>query len=506
MKAAMYLRSSKDRSDVSLDVQRRELAKLAASRSLTVAKIYEDAVESGATEDRPGFIELVRALKHPSRGWDYLLVYDTSRIARRRYIAQAIKHEAKKRGVIILYARIPSDLDPVAELVLESVFEAMDEAHSIMSRQKGLAGMAENVRRGFRAGGRAPIGYELKALTTGTIREGSPVMKSKLVLGAKGAMIGEYLKARAIGVPRTIAARKTKMPATSLIGVEWNALTYAGHTVWNRHAPNGGGTKMRPRSAWQVTRGTHEALISDVEAETILARLETSDVGRSVSQAMAAKSDYLLTGLLYTGDGQMWIAHGKYYRLKRRDNVPGKTVPAAMVESAVLEQVKSGMKSDLFLRNLLASAQRSRRTTDPAAAIDRQIAKLEKERGRAAHLALTSDADTFTAIVEERSRHIESLRREANAVRQDDTISKRFAGMTVAGLKGLLGDQSPEKALQTLVDRIVLERDLTCQIELKAVPGRQRRWPGVASPQVRDSWPPELIQRVTLKRSAGWSA
>jgi len=53
--------------------------------------------------------------------------------------------------------------------------------------------------------------------------------------------------------------------------------------------------------------------------------------------------------------------------------------------------------------------------------------------------------------------------------------------MTVDGLRGLLADQSPEKALQTLVDRIVLERDLTCQIELKAVPGRQRRWPGMAS-------------------------
>src|ERR1700730_4373678 len=209
MKAAMYLRRSKDRSGVSLAAQRHELEKLAISRSLTVVKTYEDAVESGSTENRPGFIELVRALKHPSRGWEYLLVYDTSRIARRRYIAQAIKHEAKKRGVIILYARMPSDLDPVAEIVLESVFEAMDEAHSLMSREKGLAGMAENVRRGFRAGGRAPIGYELKAFTAGTIGEGLTVMKSKLTLGEGAAVIGEYLKARANGVPRTIAAKKT---------------------------------------------------------------------------------------------------------------------------------------------------------------------------------------------------------------------------------------------------------------------------------------------------------
>lgn len=502
MKAAMYLRSSKDRSDISLATQRHELEKLAASRSLTVAKIYEDAVESGSTENRPGFIQLVSALKHPGRGWDHLLVYDTSRIARRRYIAQAIKHEAKKRGVTILYARMPADLDPVAELMLESVFEAMDEAHSLMSREKGLAGMAENVRRGFRAGGRAPIGYQLQALTTGTIREGSPVMKSKLVPGEHAVAIGEYLKARARGTPRTIAARRTPMGQSSLVGVEWNALTYAGHTVWNRHAPNGRGTKMRPRATWQITRDTHDALISDAEAETILARLETSNVGRSVSQAMAAKSDYMLTGLLYTGDGQIWVAHGRYYRLKRRDGVPGKTIRADVIEPAVLEQVERGVKSDVFLRNLLGAAKRGQRSADPAASIDDQICRLEREKIRAAELALTSDAATFVAIVEERSRHIESLRREADALRQDDTLAKQLAGMTVDSLRAILAEQSPEKALQTLVDRIVLERDLTCQIELKAVPGRQKRWPGMASPRGFDSWPPELIQRVTFKRRA----
>jgi hypothetical protein len=197
---------------------------------------------------------------------------------------------------------------------------------------------------------------------------------------------------------------------------------------------------------------------------------------------MAANSDYLLTGLLYTEDGQMWVSHGKYYRLKKRDGLPGKTVLADSIECAVLAQVDAGMKSDLFLRKLLAAAQRHRRTTDPAAAIDQQIAKLEKEKNRAAELALTSDSDTFIALVEERSRHIEALRREAEAIHQDDTLSKQLAGMTVEGLKRLLADHSPDKALQLLVDRVVLERDLTCQIELKAVPGRHNRT-GVASPR-----------------------
>lgn len=56
----------------------------------------------------------------------------------------------------------------------------MDEVHSLMSREKGLAGMAENVRAGFRAGGRAPYCYRLVSIDTGSIRDGEPVTKTRL--------------------------------------------------------------------------------------------------------------------------------------------------------------------------------------------------------------------------------------------------------------------------------------------------------------------------------------
>jgi DNA invertase Pin-like site-specific DNA recombinase len=54
-KTALYLRSSKDRSDVSIDAQRRELQKLAAERDLVIVAEFVDVVESGKDENRPGF-------------------------------------------------------------------------------------------------------------------------------------------------------------------------------------------------------------------------------------------------------------------------------------------------------------------------------------------------------------------------------------------------------------------------------------------------------------------
>ena len=42
--ASLYLRSSKDRSDVSIDAQRRELTALAAQRGLVIVEEFADVV------------------------------------------------------------------------------------------------------------------------------------------------------------------------------------------------------------------------------------------------------------------------------------------------------------------------------------------------------------------------------------------------------------------------------------------------------------------------------
>ena len=156
-RCALYLRSSKDRSDVSIDAQRRELQALAKSRGYLISAEFVDAVESGKNDNRPGFQNLLREIKSKERLWSAVIMLDTSRLARNQYIAHAFKHECAKRGVSVLFAKTP-ELDGVSGIIMPAVLHAMDEVHSFMSREKGLAGMAENVRQGFRAGGRAPLG------------------------------------------------------------------------------------------------------------------------------------------------------------------------------------------------------------------------------------------------------------------------------------------------------------------------------------------------------------
>ena len=360
--AACYLRSSKDRSDLSIDAQRRALHEHARDLGMILVAEFADAVESGADDNRPGFQQLLAALKDRQRGWDALLVLDTSRIARRRHLALIFEHEAEKAGIAILYKSVP-DTDPITAMLLRSILQAMDEWHSLTSKAKGLAGMAESIRQGWRAGGRAPRGYRLEHSPTGTLREGQPVLRSKLILAPDAEAVGIYLRARAAGKPRGIASQVSGITG-SLHELEWQALTYAGHTAWNQHAERGpagyvGGSKHRPRAEWHITRNTHPAVISEAEAEAILAQL----AAKSGRRNRLGERVYLLSGLLVTPDGQPFAGECNRgqdaYRLGK-----GRRIAARLVETAVLDQVFADLSAPATAA-LIAERMRAQQVPPP---------------------------------------------------------------------------------------------------------------------------------------------
>lgn len=498
--AALYLRSSKDRSSVSIDAQRRELLNLAAARDLAVVAEFADVVESGKTDQRPGFQALLRALKDRERNWSILLVTDTSRLSRRRYVAQVFKHQCRRHAVDILYAKVP-ETDPITAVILESVFEAMDEVHSLMSREKGLAGMAENIRQGYRAGGRAPLGYRLKSLDTGSVREGAAVTKTVLEPDASAPLVARFLKARARGEPRTRLLRELGVgwKPNSLVVLEWNALTYAGHTVWNRHAAAGGGRKFRPREQWLIRRDTHPALIGDAEAETLLDRLESSTVGEAIRAAKQGLSSYLLTGLLHAPDGRMWEGwRGIRYRLKPAGDRKGRYVEREALDDAVRAQVVRDLGTSALIRDLTRAARSAaaRMEADPAAGLRLNVVRLNEQVSKAMDLALAL-ADPAPAVrkVNELEVKRAALAAEIARIEREQAGRSLLCAMTeervaaiLAGVAADLNNTPPERwktVLHALIKRIDLDPEsLDCQIRYRiAAQKAVTDTPNVASPR-----------------------
>ena len=491
-----YLRSSKDRSDVSIDAQRRELQAFAQSKNLTIAAEFADIVVSGKGDNRAGFQRLLAELKAPRRTWSAILMFDTSRLSRNQHVAHVFRHECKKRGVAVHFAMTP-EVDGVAGIILPAVLHAMDEVHSFLSREKGLAGMAENVRRGFRAGGRAPAGYQLLHIDTGAVREGRAVMKSRLEPGPNAERISAYLRDRAIGTRRSIAARKhgLALAAGTLIGIEWNALTYAGHTVWNvseSRMPGGyqKSTKRRPREDWQIQRDTHAALITELEAETILARMGQGDHRRRTGAA------YLLTGMLETPAGAPWYGDGgQFYRAGK-----GRRISATDVDGALVAKVVEHLHAGDFVAGLLRDAKRQAQNHAPAEHLEAMRAKLRTLTARiqrASEAAVEAPAprpfyEMVNTLEVERSQlehAMQTLERENMERLVLSTLTERDIVKTLDRLAESLQAFDRERLkdfLHEFIERIVLNpEDLTCRI--------QYRIPALHGNSVASPTRPEII-------------
>lgn len=440
-RAAIYLRSSKDRHDVAPDAQRRELMALATSRGLTVVETFHDAVERADDENRPGFQALLRSLKSADRQWDHLLVMDTARIARNnQHLASAFNYECEKRGIKLIYSKLP-ETNTVMDVVFRQVARAFDQLHSLMSKEKGLGGMAENVRQGWRAGGRAPLGYKLSHVPTGAVRDGAEVTKSRLVRGDLADEVQAYLKARVAGMSRPAAIAEsglTDLNPSTLVGMEWNALTYAGHTVWNVHAERvdgggyKGGSKRRPRSDWVINYDTHEPLISTDEAEQLVSKLDT---GRP--KAYRTKSDYLLSGLLKTPDGKAWHADGEgFYRVGK-----GRRVRRDLIERAVMAALGGDLVSDEFVRELVAEAQRISAPPPDSKLKDlrKQVSALTAKIDRLASLAAETDAPRpFLDQIEANEKNRMKLVAELASLELDQEAADVLRAVSAADVKAML--------------------------------------------------------------------
>ena len=159
-KAALYLRSSKDRHDVSVDSQRRELYAYAKTIGDVIVVEFSDKVESAKTDDRPAFQALIDEVRSKNCRFSALYCYDTSRFSRRQYHAQIYKQLLKRKGIELTFLKLPKT-DTILDPIIESLMEAFDEFHSQKSKMDGLRGMRENIEQGWRAGGKAIHGYKL---------------------------------------------------------------------------------------------------------------------------------------------------------------------------------------------------------------------------------------------------------------------------------------------------------------------------------------------------------
>ena len=195
------------------------------------------------------------------------------------------------------------------------------------------------------------------------MREREAVTKSKLLPSKNAPVIARYLKLRSQDISRTRILNELDLDIakTSAVGIEWNALTYAGHTVWNVHNENikgsgyKGGTKRRPRPGWLIAENTHEPLFTTEEAEVILTQLEQS----SNSRNRRTPASYLLTGILKTPRGDPWHGDGGERCVAKAKGQVGYTTPKGLPATTGKSGTRSGHEGPAIAEVRQAAHSRS---------------------------------------------------------------------------------------------------------------------------------------------------
>ena len=158
--AVIYARYSSDNQrDASIDDQLRECHAWAKAHDVHVIGEYCDRAISGRTDDRPQFQQMITDAEKGL--FSAVIMYQTSRFARDRYLAAIYKHRLKKAGVTVHYAATSIPEGPEG-IILEALMEGMDEYYS--------ANLAINIKRGQHgnalkaiAMNRAPLGLRINA-------------------------------------------------------------------------------------------------------------------------------------------------------------------------------------------------------------------------------------------------------------------------------------------------------------------------------------------------------
>jgi len=455
--------STKDKQDptISFPSQREACEKKAAELDGQIVCEFTDQ-EAGRRDDRAGWAELVREAKEPdTRRFDAVIVYATSRLSRDLFHALAYEREMKRAGVESFYALTAGDQTSPEGRLIRHMFQALDQFEVEKLGREVRRGQTENIRRGYRNGGRAPYGYRLKREPhPDPARARAGDTKSRLVIDPEQApviaeifdrflsgygykQIADHLN-RSGGPPsprhvdpsRNLAGKWSKNTLRSML----QNPVYTGRLFWNRLdfravKQGEGGVVKRDRKDWVEAAERHEAIITDQQFEQVQTEMAKRSRNEGSRRRGKQKRFYLLRGFVHCATGHNPLRmHGRsrkgntYYACCYRISYGDKAAEALghgkwqyVREDALLEAIDHFFATRIFGPERIAhfrsqyKALAAELQTDDGAdrrRIESEIAEIEQRIERQL-AAIESGVDP--TVVGERIRKLKEERKHAEA-------------------------------------------------------------------------------------------
>lgn len=181
-RAALYIRvSSEEQTEYSPDSQLKIIKKYAKENNIEILNeyIYQDDGISGRNADkRPAFQKMINDAKNiVPKPFDVVLIYAFSRFARNREDSIVYKSMLRKKLGIDVISVTQELSDKKESVIIEAMYEAMDEYYSLDLAENVKRGRDEKASRG-EWNGKPPFGYDYdRKNKTLKINEDSEIIK-----------------------------------------------------------------------------------------------------------------------------------------------------------------------------------------------------------------------------------------------------------------------------------------------------------------------------------------
>ena len=300
-RGALYIRvSTDDQTEYSPDSQIKLCYKYAKEHDIEILKehIYqEDGISGTNIEKRESFKRMIATAKTKPKPFDVILIYSFSRFARNREDAIFYKSLLRKKlGIDVI-----SITQPLSEgkesILMEALYEAMDEYYSVDLAEQSLRGKIEKASRGEHQGN-TPIGYYYDRNTKQIYPDEE---KAKIVR----LMFDEWIKpdstirsiSRMLNASGYLTPRGCKWGDRSIYGVLQNPV-YIGYSRFTV-----GGMKRdyhNPNTI--IVKGKHEPLISQETWDLAQQKMKHHDEVWFKYKKTYTKQEFWLRGIVKCSD------------------------------------------------------------------------------------------------------------------------------------------------------------------------------------------------------------
>jgi DNA invertase Pin-like site-specific DNA recombinase len=375
MRCAVYTRKSSeeglDQEYNSIDAQRDAghayVASQRAEGWIAVADDYDDAAFSGGNMERPALKRLMADIE--AGKIDVIVIYKIDRLTRSLADFSKMVEVFERQGVSFVSVTQQFNTTTSMGRLMLNVLLSFAQFEREVTGERIRDKIAASKRKGMWMGGIPPIGYdvanrrlipnEAEAKTIAHIFQRFVELGSTTKLVKELRLDGVTSKAWTTQDGRV---REGKPIDKGLIYKVLNNRTYLG--------------ELRHKELWY--QAEHPPIITKSIWDDVHAILSTN--GRVRATTTRAKTQYLLKGIVFGSDGramspfQTAKQNGRRYRyyvpqrdIKEHAGASGlPRMPAAELESAVLEQLRGHLRSPDMVRDVLPQAQKYDPTLDEA--------------------------------------------------------------------------------------------------------------------------------------------